>query len=186
MPGVHGTIDDLPEVLADVEPDEVMIAIPSAPGTLRAAVVSACRARGITVRTVPTVFELVQTGGALTRQLREVKVEDVLGRDPVRMEIESVGGYLTGRTVLVTGAGGSIGSELCRQIARVNPDDARAAGLQRGEPVRDRARAARRAPRPLQPWPSWPTARTRSACARSSPSSGRRSCSTPPPSSTSS
>jgi FlaA1/EpsC-like NDP-sugar epimerase len=121
MPGVHGTIDDLPEVLADVEPDEVMIAIPSAPGTLRAAVVSACRARGVTVRTVPTVFELVQTGGQLTRQLRDVKVEDVLGRDPVRMEIESVGGYLTGRTVLVTGAGGSIGSELCRQIARVNP-----------------------------------------------------------------
>ena len=119
---MHGTIDDLPEVLADVEPDEVMIAIPSAPGTLRAAVVSACRARGITVRTVPTVFELVQTGGALTRQLREVKVEDVLGRDPVRMEIESVGGYLTGRTVLVTGAGGSIGAELCRQISRVNPD----------------------------------------------------------------
>ena len=119
---MHGTIDDLPEVLADVEPDEVMIAIPSAPGTLRAAVVSACRARGITVRTVPTVFELVQTGGQLTRQLRDVKVEDVLGRDPVRMEIESVGGYLTGRTVLVTGAGGSIGSELCRQISRVNPD----------------------------------------------------------------
>ena len=121
MPGVHGTIDDLPEILLDVEPDEVMIAIPSAPGTLRAAVVSACRARGVTVRTVPTVFELVRTGGNLTRQLRDVKVEDVLGRDPVRMEIESVGGYLSGRTVLVTGAGGSIGSELCRQIARVNP-----------------------------------------------------------------
>lgn len=121
MAEVHGTIDELAEVLEDVEPDEVMIAIPSAPGTLRAKVVSACRARGITVRTVPTVFELVQTAGALTRQLRDVKVEDVLGRDPVRMEIESVGGYLTGRTVLVTGAGGSIGAELCRQIARVNP-----------------------------------------------------------------
>jgi FlaA1/EpsC-like NDP-sugar epimerase len=121
MAEVHGTIDDLAEVLDDVEPDEVMIAIPSAPGTLRAAVVSACRNRGITVRTVPTVFELVQTGGQLSRQLRDVKVEDVLGRDPVRMEIESVGGYLTGRTVLVTGAGGSIGSELCRQISRVSP-----------------------------------------------------------------
>ena len=55
------------------------------------------------------------------RQVREVRVEDVLGREPVRMEIESVGGYLTGRCVLVTGAGGSIGSELCRQIARVSP-----------------------------------------------------------------
>ena len=122
MAGVLGTTAELPEVLDDVEPDEVMIAIPSAPGTLRAAVVSACRARGITVRTVPTVFELVQTGGQLSRQLRDVRIEDVLGRDPVRMEIESVGGYLTGRTVLVTGAGGSIGSELCRQISRVNPE----------------------------------------------------------------
>jgi FlaA1/EpsC-like NDP-sugar epimerase len=88
---------------------------------MRARVVSACRDYGVPVRTMPTVFELLLTGGRLTRQLREVRVEDVLGRDPIRMEIESVGGYLTGRCVLVTGAGGSIGSELCRQIARVNP-----------------------------------------------------------------
>jgi FlaA1/EpsC-like NDP-sugar epimerase len=118
---VLGTTEDLGQVLDDVEPDEVLIAVPSAPGTMRARVVSACRARAVPVRTMPTVFELLQTGGRLTRQLREVRVEDVLGRDPVRMEIESVGGYLTGRCVLVTGAGGSIGSELCRQIARVNP-----------------------------------------------------------------
>ncbi len=118
---VLGTTEELSEVLEDVEPDEVLIAVPSAPGTMRARVVTACRERGVPVRTMPTVFELLQTGGRLTRQLREVQVEDVLGRDPIRMEIESVGGYLTGRRVLVTGAGGSIGSELCRQIARVNP-----------------------------------------------------------------
>ena len=118
---VYGTTDDLPEILDDLVPDEVLIAIPSAPGTLRAKVVTACRARNIAVRTMPTVFELLQTDGAVTRQLREVRIEDVLGRDPVRMEIESVGGYLAGSVVLVTGAGGSIGSELCRQIARVNP-----------------------------------------------------------------
>jgi FlaA1/EpsC-like NDP-sugar epimerase len=123
MREVLGTTDELGEVLDDVEPDEVLIAIPSAPGTLRARVVSECRARNIMVRTMPTVFELLQTGGALSRQLRDVRIEDVLGREPVRMEIESVGGYLTGRTVLVTGAGGSIGSELCRQIARVNPSN---------------------------------------------------------------
>jgi FlaA1/EpsC-like NDP-sugar epimerase len=121
MREVLGTTDYLDEILEDVEPDEVLIAIPSAPGTLRAKVVSACRARNIAVRTVPTVFELLQTGGMLTRQLRDVRIEDVLGREPVRMEIESVGGYLTGRRVLVTGGGGSIGAELCRQIARVNP-----------------------------------------------------------------
>ncbi len=121
MPGVHGTTFDLAQVLEDVEPDEVLIAIPSASGELRGRVVKACREHGVPVRTVPTVFELLQGGTNMTRQLREVRVEDVLGREPVRMEIESVGGYLTGRRVLVTGAGGSIGAELCRQIARVNP-----------------------------------------------------------------
>src|SRR3954447_11261615 len=119
---VLGTTEDLARVLEDVEPDEVLIAIPSAPGTLRARVVRACRERGVRVRTMPTVFELLQTGGGrYIRQVREVRVEDVLGREPVRMEIEATGGYLTGRCVMVTGAGGSIGAELSRQIARVGP-----------------------------------------------------------------
>jgi FlaA1/EpsC-like NDP-sugar epimerase len=116
--------EDLARVLDEVEPDEVLIAIPSAPGTLRARVVAASRERGIQVRTTPTVFELLKdsTGQLnVTRQLREVRVEDILGREPVRMEIERVGAYLSGQVVMVTGAGGSIGSELCRQIARVAP-----------------------------------------------------------------
>src|SRR5271157_5926706 len=112
---------DLPRILDDAEPDEVIIAIPSAPGSLRARIVRECRVRGIPVRTLPTVFELLQTRGTLARQMREVRVEDVLGREPVHMELEQVGAYLAGETVLVTGAGGSIGSELCRQIARVEP-----------------------------------------------------------------
>jgi FlaA1/EpsC-like NDP-sugar epimerase len=115
------TEGDLPRVLDDSEPDEVIIAIPSAPGSTRARIVRECRVRGIPVRTLPTVFELLQTSGALARQMREVRVEDVLGRKPVQMELASVGEYLSGQTVLVTGAGGSIGSELCRQIARVEP-----------------------------------------------------------------
>jgi FlaA1/EpsC-like NDP-sugar epimerase len=118
---VLGATAELPRILEDTEPDEVLIAIPSAPGTLRARVVSACRDRGIPVRTLPTVFELLQTGSQVVRQLRQVEVEDVLGREPVRMELERVGAYLTGQVVLVTGAGGSIGKELCRQIARVGP-----------------------------------------------------------------
>jgi FlaA1/EpsC-like NDP-sugar epimerase len=116
--------EDLVRVLDEVEPDEVVIAIPSAPGTLRARVVAACRERGIPVRTTPTVFELLRDGSGqmrVTRQLREVRVEDILGREPVRMEVERVGAYLAGEVVMVTGAGGSIGSELCRQIARVGP-----------------------------------------------------------------
>jgi FlaA1/EpsC-like NDP-sugar epimerase len=116
--------EELDRILDDVEPDQVVIAIPSAPGTLRARVVAACRARGIPVRTTPTVFELLRDGSGrleVTRQLREVRVEDILGREPVRMEVERVGAYLAEEVVLVTGAGGSIGSELCRQIARVGP-----------------------------------------------------------------
>ena len=116
---------DLPRILEDAEPDEVIIAIPSAPGSMRARVVRECRTRGIPVRTLPTVFELLQNGGVgthlLARQVREVQVEDVLGREPVQMQLDSVGAYLKGAVVLVTGAGGSIGSELCRQIARVGP-----------------------------------------------------------------
>jgi FlaA1/EpsC-like NDP-sugar epimerase len=118
-----GTEDDLPRILDDAEPDEVIIAIPSAPGSTRARVVRECRARGIPVRTLPTVFELLQTRGpgTLARQVREVRVEDILGREPVLMELDRVGAYLAQETVLVTGAGGSIGAELCRQIARVGP-----------------------------------------------------------------
>ncbi len=115
------TGDDFAEVLSEVRPDEVTIAVPSAPGTLRARVVKACRAEGIPVRTLPTVFELLQTGGNVVRQVREVQVEDVLGREPVLMDVEKHGRYLEGEVVLVTGAGGSIGSELCRQIVRVRP-----------------------------------------------------------------
>ncbi len=118
---VLGTTADLMEILDEVEPDEVTIAIPSAPGTLRSKVVRACRERGIPVRTLPTVFELLQGGPNVVRQVREVKVEDVLGREPVHMDIDRVGRYLEGKVVMVTGAGGSIGAELCRQIARVAP-----------------------------------------------------------------
>jgi FlaA1/EpsC-like NDP-sugar epimerase len=113
--------DELPRILNEVEPDEVIIAIPSAPGTLRRRVVAACRERSIPVRTTPTVFELLRGGSAIVQQVREVRVEDVLGREPVRMELERVGAYVSGQTVMVTGAGGSIGAELCRQIARVAP-----------------------------------------------------------------
>ncbi len=118
---VLGTTSELGRILEEVEPDEVTIAIPSAPGVVRANVVRACRERGIPVRTLPTVFELLQTGATAVRQVRDVQVEDILGREPVRMELDRVGAYLNGEVVLVTGAGGSIGKELSRQIARVAP-----------------------------------------------------------------
>jgi FlaA1/EpsC-like NDP-sugar epimerase len=118
---VLGSTKKITAILDETQPDEVVIAIPSAPGTLRAKVVAACREREIRVRTLPTVFELLRGGVQLNKQLREVQVTDVLGRDPIVVELDRVGAYLRDRIVLVTGAGGSIGSELCRQIARVQP-----------------------------------------------------------------
>jgi FlaA1/EpsC-like NDP-sugar epimerase len=118
---VLGSTKQIEAILDETHPDEVVIAIPSAPGTLRAKVVAACREREIRVRTLPTVFELLRGGVQLNKQLREVRVEDVLGRDPIVRELDRVGAYLRDRIVLVTGAGGSIGSELCRQIAQVKP-----------------------------------------------------------------
>jgi FlaA1/EpsC-like NDP-sugar epimerase len=118
---VLGDTRQIDRLLDDAEPDEVIIAIPSAPGVLREKVVRACRERDIPVRTLPGVFELISGSVDLLRQVREVRVEDVLGREPVAVEIEQAGAYLRDRIVLVTGAGGSIGAELCRQIARVRP-----------------------------------------------------------------
>jgi FlaA1/EpsC-like NDP-sugar epimerase len=118
---VLGTTDEISQVIERTKPAEVVIAIPSAPGWLRGKVVAACREHEVPVRTLPTVFEILRGGVQLTRQLREVQVEDVLGREPVVMELDRVGAYLTDKIVLVTGAGGSIGAELSRQIARVRP-----------------------------------------------------------------
>jgi FlaA1/EpsC-like NDP-sugar epimerase len=118
---VLGSTKQIDAILDETNPDEVVIAIPSAPGDLRGRIVAACREREIRVRTLPTVFELLRGGVQLNKQLREVRVEDVLGREPIVREIDRVGAYLRDRIVLVTGAGGSIGSELCRQIAQVKP-----------------------------------------------------------------
>jgi FlaA1/EpsC-like NDP-sugar epimerase len=118
---VLGSTKQIEKILDETNPDEVVIAIPSAPGTLRGRIVSACREREVRVRTLPTVFELLRGGVQLNKQLREVQVEDVLGREPIVRELDRVAAYLRDRIVLVTGAGGSIGSELCRQIAQVKP-----------------------------------------------------------------
>ena len=118
---VLGTIDDLGHVLRDRRPDELLIAIPSASGGLRERIVETARVGGVPVKTLPGLHELIAGDINLTVQLRPVEVEDVLGREPVEVDLDSIAGYLTGETVLVTGAGGSIGAELCRQIARIGP-----------------------------------------------------------------
>ena len=119
---VLGTTDELPHLLRDNKPDEVIIAIPSAAGEKRQRIVEMCREVGVPVKTLPAVHELISGELQLARQLREVQVEDVLGREAVELDISSIASYVTGETVLVTGAAGSIGSELCRQLAALGAD----------------------------------------------------------------
>lgn len=112
----RGTCADLPRILREHQVDEVIIAMPSAPGGVRRDIAEACRRAGVRCTTLPSLPELI-TGDVTVRRLREVRVEDVLGRAPVEIDLAKVARYLNGRTVMVTGAGGSIGSELCRQVA---------------------------------------------------------------------
>jgi FlaA1/EpsC-like NDP-sugar epimerase len=114
---VIGVLSDLVNVLEERQVDEVIIAIPSAPGRVVRLVADICRQRGVPFRTMPGIYELL--GGKVSvRRLREVEITDLLRREPARIHEELIGQVLEGRRVLVTGAGGSIGRELCRQIAR--------------------------------------------------------------------
>jgi FlaA1/EpsC-like NDP-sugar epimerase len=114
---VLGTTDDLRKIIREQKPDEVLIAAPSASGELRQRVVNLTREERIPVKTLPGLHELFAGDSNLAAQIRPVQVEDVLGREPVEVDLKQAGAYLRDETVLVTGAGGSIGSELCRQIA---------------------------------------------------------------------
>lgn len=117
---ILGAVSDLPRVLDSHTVDEVIIAIPSAPGRVVRLVADVCRLKGIPFRTMPGLYELL--GGKVNiSRLREVEISDLLRRQPTRMNDEKIGEVITGKTVLVTGAGGSIGRELCRQIARWEP-----------------------------------------------------------------
>ena len=118
---VLGAIDDLPGLLPEHRPDELLIALPSASGAMRRRIVDAAQQAKVTVKTLPSLHELISGDLGLAGQIRPVQVEDVLGREQVEVDFQEVASYLEGQTVLVTGAGGSIGSELCRQIARIGP-----------------------------------------------------------------
>jgi FlaA1/EpsC-like NDP-sugar epimerase len=118
---VLGTLAELARIVREYHPDEVLIAIPSASGEVRRHVVEAAQSANVPVKTLPGLYELISGDLDLAGQIRPVQVEDVLGREQVEVDFEQVASYLKGQTVLVTGAGGSIGAELCRQIARVGP-----------------------------------------------------------------
>jgi FlaA1/EpsC-like NDP-sugar epimerase len=118
---VFGTLADVPRVLRAERPEVAVVANPELPGRAVRELAAACAAAGVRLKTVPAMSEL-QPGGRLTlARVRDVRLEDLLGRAPTPAADDDVGAFLRGRRVLVTGAGGSIGAELARQVARFAP-----------------------------------------------------------------
>lgn len=119
---VFGTTKELAKFVEDLFVDQVIIAIPSAPPAEIRRIVDICRSSEVETRILPGLFELID-GRVSVSQLRDVSLEDLLGREPVDLDSSSIAEYIEGKRVLVTGAGGSIGSELCRQIMRFEPEE---------------------------------------------------------------
>jgi FlaA1/EpsC-like NDP-sugar epimerase len=127
---VLGSTAQLEELIDRHEIDEVVIAMPTAPGRVVREVLNAAQRAGIEARTVPGIYEIL-SGRKSVSALRQIEIQDLLRREAVKTDLAQVSSLCTGEVVLVTGAGGSIGSELCRQIARLEP--ARIVALGRGE-----------------------------------------------------
>jgi FlaA1/EpsC-like NDP-sugar epimerase len=118
---VAGKIQDLPGVVRRYGPEELMIAIPSATREEMRRITEQCEKTGLRFRTIPGLADLIH-GTVTVEQLREVNLEDLLGREPVQFNLESVKRKIAGRVVMVTGAAGSIGSELCDQLLMYAPE----------------------------------------------------------------
>ncbi len=118
---VLGNIKDIKAVARQARVDEMLIAISSATSTQMRTIVARCKESGITFKTVPGMGELID-GRVTINAIREVTYRDLLGREAVVLDEEEIGSHIKGRRVMVTGAGGSIGSELCRQICRFRPE----------------------------------------------------------------
>jgi len=117
---VLGSVSRIHDMAYRDEMDEILIAVPSASAKQMRRIIEACEATGLKSRTTPGIGELID-GKISFKTVREVSFEDLLGRDPVNLDMKSIGNYLADKVVLVSGAGGSIGTELCRQIALFQP-----------------------------------------------------------------
>jgi FlaA1/EpsC-like NDP-sugar epimerase len=118
---VRGYIKDLEAIAKNVRADEILIAIPSADSQQMRRIVAHCERSGIESKTIPGMGELIN-GKVTVNAIREVAYRDLLGREVIKLDEAKIGAYIEGKSVLVTGAGGSIGSELCRQICRFRPE----------------------------------------------------------------
>ncbi|OPX84870.1 MAG: UDP-N-acetyl-alpha-D-glucosamine C6 dehydratase [Pelotomaculum sp. PtaB.Bin104] len=117
---VLGTRKDIHRLVEEFNVAEIVIAMPSVKGKVVREIVEICHNTGARLKIVPGIYDLLD-GNVKVNPIREVRIEDILGREPVQVDLESIAGYLSGEVVLVTGAGGSIGSELCRQLACFQP-----------------------------------------------------------------
>lgn len=117
---VLGDRNDIVNICEKYKIDEIIIAMPSSKGIDIKAILNECKKTNCKTRTLPGIYELID-GKVKVSQLRDVQIEDLLGRDVVRLNVEELHNYIKGKRVLVTGGGGSIGSELCRQIVKFNP-----------------------------------------------------------------
>ncbi len=118
---VLGDSASIARIAAERGAQQAIITIASASGATIRKIVAGCEKAGLPVRIIPGIYEILQGKVGITR-IREVTIEDLLGREAVELDLEAIGRFLCGKRVLVTGAGGSIGSELCRQVARFDPD----------------------------------------------------------------
>jgi FlaA1/EpsC-like NDP-sugar epimerase len=117
---VYGSLGQIKDLVLRHDVEEIIIAMPRAPGATVREVVRAAMEVGVKTRTVPGIFDIISGRVAVT-SLRQVEIQDLLRREAIQTDMEQVRGLATGETVLVTGAGGSIGSELCRQVSRLEP-----------------------------------------------------------------
>ncbi len=117
---VLGELAELPQIVSLFDVELVMFAIPSAGRDTVKRVIAECVKSGVECKTLPSIHEMT-TGQVEVKQLRPLTLEDLLGRESVKLDQQAIAGYLRGKSVLITGAGGSIGSELCRQVAGLSP-----------------------------------------------------------------
>jgi len=117
---VLGKVDEIPRIIARRDVKQVLIAIPSAKGDQMRRIIDICKGCDVSYKTLPGIGEIID-GRVSMKVLRDVSYEDLLGRPPVELDIVKIRNYLDGQTVLITGCGGSIGSELCRQVIRFQP-----------------------------------------------------------------
>ncbi len=117
---IAGNRKDIPALVEKYQVDEIYIAMPSASAMDRRDIIEICRQTDCGLKILPGIYQLLN-GEVSVAKLRKVEIEDLLGRDPIRVNLNEIMGYVSGKTILVTGGGGSIGSELCRQIASHSP-----------------------------------------------------------------